>query len=621
LKNPVSKTITFLLLLVIVVLNLLNPAANILSWDVFGYYLYLPLTFIYRDLSLENIQLLYEIFEQYQPSNTLYQVFRSPEGEWVLKYSAGLAILHSPFFLTGHIIASLSPVFPADGFSLPYQRAVAAGCMLYTVIALLMLRKILVRFFSDRITALVMLIVVLGTNYFYYMTMVGQNSNPQNFGFMFYTLITWYTIRWHENRKMRYAILLGIFCGLNILSRPTEIVCLLIPLLWGVYDRETLRARMGLLREKRKQILVFTLILVTIGSIQFTYWKMASGHFLYYSYGNRGGEGLDLWHPYLLKVMFSFRKGWLIYTPVMIFSLIGFRSLYKRNKSLFFPVLAYFILNLYLVSCWSTWWYADCYGQRALVPSYVLLAIPLGYFLVDLTGELRRWKWYSAAIILAFMVLSMFQTWQYTRGIIHTSRMTRDYYFRIFARRIVTEEDRKLLLVSRDEWPVEHVPDETDYLNSQLYFKAYCDSTGIPVQTHSLPGDTGSMAADTAGCYRLDEQQRFTPAFKAVYRDHTKKDHLYFRASAEVFIPEGGEAPLIVMAFEHKRKLYKYNTTENQQEEIRFGEWNQISMDYLSPELRSRSDKLSAYLWYRGESFALVRNIEVRLFEPKVHRR
>ena len=288
----------------------------------------------------------------------------------------------------------------------------------------------------------------------------------------------------------------------------------------------------------------------------------------------------------------------------MIFSLIGFRSLYFNNRPLFYPVLLYFLLNLYVISSWSTWWYAASFGQRALIPSYVMLALPLGYFLADISRA--RWIRKGSVLVLISMLIGLnwFQTWQYSEGIIDRARMTRAYYLRIFGGTKITAEDKKLLLVDRSVWPVERVPDEKDYVRSLLYFNPF--------------RDTSVHTPDTSGYYRLDQERRYTPAYRAEYRELTRKEHFYVRASAEVFVPEShvGESPLIVMSFEHKGEIYKYNTMGLDTGNIRVNDWNPISMDYLSPEPRSKRDKLGVYLWYRGEDYTLVRNLEIRLYEP-----
>jgi len=56
-----------------------------------------------------------------------------------------------------------------------------------------------------------------------------------------------------------------------------------------------------------------------------------SGEFIInpYAAGNPG-EGLELLQPHILKVLFSFRKGWFIYTPMMIFTVMGFWQMYKN---------------------------------------------------------------------------------------------------------------------------------------------------------------------------------------------------------------------------------------------------------------------------------------------------
>ncbi|MFC2112802.1 hypothetical protein ACFLTA_05985 [Bacteroidota bacterium] len=603
-KNPVSKTITAILIFLVVLLNFLFPGVKVLTWDFFGYYLYLPLTFIYHDLSLENIGLLRELFEQYEPATSLYHVFNSPEGGWVIKYSMGIALLNAPFFFIGHLFALVSD-FPADGFSMPYQKALWFGAMAYTIIGLLYLRKILVNFLSDQVSALVMLIIILGTNYLNYTALFAQNTISQNYIFTLYVFIVWFSIRWHRKQKLFDLLLLSFVCGLNILSRPTEVVCLLIPMFWGIHDRESVVAKLRLLSTQWKQLMGFAFILIVFGSLQLIYWKLTTGNFLFNSYSNNPGEGLDLHNPHFLNVLFSFRKGWLVYTPVMGISLLGFIYMYRAKREIFYPVLLYFLFNLYLVSCWSTWWYAFSFGLRPLIPSYAVLALPMGFLLT----ELIRRKWMAKTpvfILLGFLIgLNLFQTWQYSKDIIHGSRMTRSYYFRVFCKTEINDEDRKLLLVSRSEWPVEKVPDEMDYSKRRLYYNSYENKNALP--------------GDSLPYHRMDPDSRFTPAFKAAFEDLTKKDHFYVRASAEIYLPEGhpSEAPLIVMSFEHKGKLYKYNTMALDTAKIKFNAWNTLEMDYLSPHPRSKRDELGVYLWYRGEEYVFIRNMEIVLFEPE----
>ena len=88
----------------------------VLTWDVFGYYLYLPGLFIYNDL--ETLSFVPEIMQTYASHLDFYYASDLPSGGKVLKYPVGLSVLYSPFFFLGHVGAYMFG-YPADGFSMP----------------------------------------------------------------------------------------------------------------------------------------------------------------------------------------------------------------------------------------------------------------------------------------------------------------------------------------------------------------------------------------------------------------------------------------------------------------------------------------------------------------------
>ena len=234
LSSNINKRITLTLALIVVFVianNIFLSPSNIISYDVFGYYLYLPLTFLVEGDSQEALAYLNEIKTTYASSDTLYQIQYLPNGDFVMKYTSGWAICYAPFFFIAHVIASITD-YPADGFSQPYQLAVFIGSLIYTLIGIHFLFKIARYFFEKWLTIVLLVLIILGTNYLIHITMYGQNAMTHNLLFTGYTLIVWLTIQWYEKRKLKTILFLGIVCGLVILTRPTEIVCLLIPLLW-----------------------------------------------------------------------------------------------------------------------------------------------------------------------------------------------------------------------------------------------------------------------------------------------------------------------------------------------------------------------------------------------------
>lgn len=600
-----SVLVIVLLGIILIVFRILTPPYKIISWDVFGYYLYLPAKFIYHNLSLTDQSWLKVLFDKYEITTTLYQAVQLPNGNWIMKYSMGLAILYTPFFFIAHMIASLTGN-PADGLSLPYQYTLAAGGILFALIGLVYFRKVLSHFFSERTTIILLIIIFAGTNYFQ-LTAFDGTLLSHNFLFTLYAMLIWFTIRWHENPKYLTVIKIGSLCGLMILIRPTEVVCLLIPIIWNIYNKDTFLQKYFLVRKHFFHLIIAGLAILIIFLPQIIYWKIISGQFFYYSYTNPG-EGFEFVRPYILKFLFSFRKGWFIYTPVMVFAIIGFYNLYKNNRKIFPAVFLVFIISLYLISSWSCWWYAGgSFSSRSLVPIYTLLALPMGYFIEDI---LRKKKLlFILGIIVVFLItLNLFQTWQFEKGILSKERMTRAYYFAVFGKTSVNKKDLKLLLVDRSADIVESFNNESNYIKRTLCSFTFDDQKDSVIISH-----TGK------GSQKLNGSYPYSAGPDIMFKDITSKDHAWIRAGVWIYIPEtySEELPLLVITFHHKGEAYKYRTVEIPKDSLIKGQWKYLTADYLTPEVRSPEDNLKVYIWHRGQQDIWIDDLVVDIFEPK----
>ncbi len=535
-----------------------------------------------------------------------------PTGKWVMRYSMGMSIFYLPFFLIGHLLALIFN-FPADGFSEPYQYSIWAGCMFYTFTGIFILRKSLLKFFEDKIVSLILIIIVLGTNYTLHTSIHGQGAMSHNILFTVYTLILWFTIRWHETLKFKYAFLLSIFCGLAALARPTEIVCILIPIFWNVYSKQSLYEKISLLQKNKKQVIGFAIMLISIGFIQFTYWKIYAGQFIFDSYNNPG-EGLDF-PPHTINTLFSFRNGWFIYTPVMIFAVIGFFSLFKQNPMIFWGIFIYFIVNLLVVSSWTLWWYAQCFGQRALIPSYAILSIPLGYFLKTVWMKDNKLRYFIFIIITFFVLLNLFQTWQVANGILISYRATPKFWWAVFGKTYITPEDKKLLYM---EWPtsgIEIYPNDTNHIQTHTWRLEFEETEGYPKDKLSK-----EIFHSGNSSFILDSITEFSPAIEKKYTEITNKYYAWIRVSVWVYPTfDIKQKPVsVVCTFTHKGKAYKYKSVDLNKFPIELNKWNFVTFDYLTPEvLRNKNDHLAVYVWNLGKNRIFIDELKVEVFEPK----
>lgn len=396
---------------------------RVIEHDVHNYYAYLPAQFIYNDIKIEK--------SDYQYGDDLYWFWPSltPDGKRVFKMTMGLSVLYSPFFFVAHGYALLSD-YPANGFSEPYKIFLLLSAIFYLLIGLDFLRKILLHYgFTDKITAITILLIGLGTNLLAYSSQSAPVSHVYNF--CLFAVFIFYTIKWHETQSIKNTIVVGLLIGLITLVRPSNVV---IAIFFIFYETSSFRIfKEKIILYKKKIFFLFLMIFLSflVWVPQFVYWKITTGNFLFYSYTD---EGFFFSNPKIIDGLFSFRKGWLVYTPIMTFALIGIFLMKDTLKKLRFPVIFFFLANIYVIFSWWCWWYGGTYGQRSLIESYALLAIPFASFVKFMFEK----KWYYNVLFyctaLFFIWLNIFQTYQFEYHSLHWDSMSKKLYFKQFGK-------------------------------------------------------------------------------------------------------------------------------------------------------------------------------------------
>ncbi|HPK09616.1 MAG TPA: hypothetical protein PK246_04710 [Saprospiraceae bacterium] len=417
-----------------------NGMSGVITYDIAGYYMYLPATFIYHDLKYFS----FEDSLKKPPINIETNMGRVQEnGSYVIQYTCGMALQYLPFFAVANAWAKASPTYKTNGFSLPYQFMLYFGSLLIAFIGLYYLRKVLLLYFSDTITTLVLISLGIGTNYLVYATINGPMTH--NYLFTNYCILIWLAIKYFKTPRYRYLIPMAILVGLAILTRPTEALVLLPIMFWGIQGTfiEGIKNRLQFFTHHKVHLLFFFAILFVINSIQLFYWKYLTGNWFVYSYGDQGFDWLS---PYVYKGLFSTQVGWLVYSPIMIFSLIGFRPFIKQDRAMGMLLLTYILLFMYVCFSWKIWWYGGSLGQRAMIQSYPFLAFPMAYFYQSL---LKR-SWISKTIVTGLIMVMLYLSLWYAHmahrgGMLVPPTVTTAYLTKLIGRWHREKNDLKLL--------------------------------------------------------------------------------------------------------------------------------------------------------------------------------
>jgi len=389
-----------------------NLRNQVLSYDVAGYYAYLPMLFVERDLRLEKTW-KYDMIQ-------LVGVHEHPvSGGRHLKFTAGMAYLYAPFFAAAHAYTLATNPEEAHGFSLPYRFGIGLAGVVYPLVGLVFLRRFLRHYVPDAAISWTLFALFLGTNLFYYSSFRGAMSHGATF--MLGAAMLYQADLWRRREQVWRLGVLGVLAGLIVLIRPVNV---LIPLAVAAMFTMDGRLPKGLLTPK--SLAVALGLAVVVGIPQLLYWKASTGHWIVWTYG---AERFFWSQPAWIQGLFSWRKGWLLYTPMVAFILLGFWGLARKKPAWALIAGLYLIATAYVTFSWWAWWYGGSFGSRPMIDGYALLALPLAVYVQRMLEEAPGWiRRLSLGTVCALVALNLVQTYHYTAGFLHHDSMTRRAY-------------------------------------------------------------------------------------------------------------------------------------------------------------------------------------------------
>jgi len=400
---------------------------NCMEWkgtigsDGYGYYSYLPCVFIYHKFDYKRVL---EEASKVRPGsayNATAIVFQNKE---VDKCFPGVAILLAPFFLIAYALSYLLG-FDTGGYGFLFQASVSIAALFYLTLGLVFLRKLMKEFsISDKIIGVTLILVVLGTNLFYYATREPSMGHVYSFGLT--AVFLFYVKKSIQDFRLRNLVWMTVAISILVLVRPTNLLSLFfVPFLAGNWKNTS-----GFILNFFKSKKIFLLLLIPSGMlcVEFLLWYLQTGHFFVWSYP---GEGFNFKQSHFLDILFSYKKGWFTYTSLMFVALVGgLTILYRQNRFQFWDVLFFFIIITYILSSWSSWSYGGSFGLRAYLDFYPAFAILLALFLNSLTSQ--RLKVSFMVLTFLCMGFNLIQTYQYFNCIIPYEGMNKEEYWKVF---------------------------------------------------------------------------------------------------------------------------------------------------------------------------------------------
>ncbi len=425
--NKFSLLALFIYLVTAVILHknkeLFYSPQFIIAFDAMGYYSYLQWLFISEERDVKVIA------QEFNPHYTVKTYNTAGEEVFVNKYSTGLAMLQVPFFLIGHVVAHVRD-FPQDGLSAPYLWWTTFGALLYAFLALLILRRFLLRYYNDGVVGFVLLGIIFATNWWYYI--FHHPFMSHNYSCFLFILTLYCSQRWYETGAWKHYIPLAIGVGLIAAVRVPNLVYGVVLAFGGVYNLESLQKRLSFLGAHWLQMVVGAVIVVGFFVPQLWYWHETTGHWWFNTY-LANDEHFYWAEPMVGEVLIGYRKGWFIYTPIVMLMLFGLFFLRRQYPQWLPSIIIYLVINIYVVSCWGWWWYGGSFGMRALTESMIPLALPFAALLH--WAKDRAWsRAFFFGAIFFFTTLNQLQTHQYAIMVIHYQSMTRKAYWHSFGK-------------------------------------------------------------------------------------------------------------------------------------------------------------------------------------------
>lgn len=226
--------------------------------------------------------------------------------------------------------------------------------------------------FSKRVAYISISAIIISSYMLWYVVM--NSTFTHIYEIFFISALIYLLLSFEKTKIKKYLILLGIVMGFLFLIRPVFALVIIPTLVYLINFKD--------LKQSLRDILVIGIAAFPFLIIYLIYNYVSYGSLLVSGYEITRGETFGFSTFKGLNILFSPTKGWFTYSPIMIFSIIGYVIKFKTNKKFVSYALFSIFSLVFVYGFWPNWWGGGGYGSRFLLYTVPFCIIGLCYFLL-----------------------------------------------------------------------------------------------------------------------------------------------------------------------------------------------------------------------------------------------
>ena len=405
-------------------------------------------------------------------------------------------------------------------------------------------------------------IVVLASNMVFYT--VYDQSVTHIYTFFMVNVLIYYLIKFKEDRRFKQLGVSLLFFALIGITRPTNI--LVVGLVFFFIPDFSFYKSLFSYSFQPKKLVRIVLIVGSILCIPFFLWKVQTGNWVVYSYGD---EGFNFSKPYLREFLFSYLKGWLVYTPILILILpVGLYFLFKTNKKQFTIAVIFYAVSIYIFSSWWCWYFGAGMGQRVMIDHYILVGFLIALILKNIAPSKVK-KWLFLGFTFCCIGLNLVQAYQIRHGILTGGSATQQQYWDNFL-----SLEKKAQVYPHEHWTLE---------GSQTFVLS-------PQDPYLIKGK--SYLVQDEWCIQVTSYEHYSASVQSNLQDLRKgsKVIIEFEARARSVIEE----TRVVVELDGNRQVFSLNPY------LKKDDW--VTIQYVIEPSEIIKNALILFIWNGGSS-------------------